>query len=65
MVRALERAGWISVRQIGSHVQLRKDGNPRVISVAQHSKDMKRGTVMGILRDAEITADEFTDLLRG
>ena len=64
MVRALERAGWMNVRQVGSHVQLRKDGNARVISVAQHAREMKRGTVMGILRDAEISVDEFIELLR-
>ncbi len=64
MVRALERAGLVNVRQVGSHVQLRKDGNPRVISVAQHSKEMKRGTVMGILRDAGISDEEFIELLR-
>lgn len=65
MVRALERAGWVNVRQVGSHAQLRRDGNPHVLSVAQHAKDMKHGTVMGILRDAEISTDEFIELLRG
>jgi predicted RNA binding protein YcfA (HicA-like mRNA interferase family) len=65
MVRALERAGWMNVGQVGSHVQLRKEGHPHVISVAQHSKEVKRGTVMGILRDAGISDDEFIELLRG
>jgi predicted RNA binding protein YcfA (HicA-like mRNA interferase family) len=65
LTRALERAGWVNVRQRGSHVRLRKDGNPNIISVAQHTKDMKRGTVAGILHDAGITVDEFIELLRG
>jgi predicted RNA binding protein YcfA (HicA-like mRNA interferase family) len=64
VVRALERDGWVRVRQAGSHAQLRKVGNPRVISVAQHSNDMKRGTVAGILKDAEISAERFVELLR-
>lgn len=55
----------MNVRQVGSHVQLRKEGHPHVISVAQHSKEVKRGTVMGILRDAGISDDEFIELLRG
>jgi predicted RNA binding protein YcfA (HicA-like mRNA interferase family) len=55
----------VNVRQRGSHVQLRKDGNPNIISVAQHTGDMKRGTVAGILHDAGITVDEFIELLRG
>lgn len=64
-MRALEHAGWVSVRQRGSHVQFRKDGDPHIISVAQHTKEMKRGTVAGILHDAGISVDEFIELLRG
>jgi predicted RNA binding protein YcfA (HicA-like mRNA interferase family) len=64
MVACLQRAGWVVVRQRGSHVQLRKEGNPHVITVAMHNRNMKPGTIRGTLRDADISVEEFTELLR-
>jgi predicted RNA binding protein YcfA (HicA-like mRNA interferase family) len=63
VIRALERDGWVVVRQRGSHVHLRKEGNPSVVSVPYHTGDLRRGTVMGILKDAGITPERFAELL--
>ena len=63
-MRALERNGWVNVRQTGSHVMFHKDGRPEVVSVPNHSRDLKRGTVAGIVRDAGLSIDEFIELLR-
>ena len=30
-----------------------------------HRRDMKRGTLLGIIKDAGLTTDEFIKLLRG
>jgi predicted RNA binding protein YcfA (HicA-like mRNA interferase family) len=64
MIAALERAGWVVVRQRGSHAQLRKDGDAHVITVAILNRNMKPGTVRGTLRDAGITPEQFIELLR-
>jgi predicted RNA binding protein YcfA (HicA-like mRNA interferase family) len=63
VVRALERAGFRVVRQKGSHVRLRHpDG--RVTTIPVHAgQDVSRGLLRKILRDAELTREEFLDLL--
>lgn len=63
IVRALERAGFQLVRQKGSHVRMRHpDG--RVVTVPVHlAQDVGRGLLRKILRDAELTRDQFLDLL--
>ena len=52
------------IRQKGSHARLRHpDG--RVVTVPLHSgKDIGRGLLRKILRDAELSRDEFIALLK-
>lgn len=54
LIRALERVGWESVRQRGSHVRLRHPERRTFLVVPLH-KELKRGTLRGILRDADLT----------
>ena len=61
-VKAFERAGWIVSRQRGSHVILTKPGNPLTLSVPQHNP-MGRGLLHDLIRKADLTVDEFLDLL--
>jgi predicted RNA binding protein YcfA (HicA-like mRNA interferase family) len=63
VLAALTRAGFHEVRQKGSHVRLHHpDG--RVVTVPAHgAHDIGRGLLRKILRDAEITPDEFLQLL--
>jgi predicted RNA binding protein YcfA (HicA-like mRNA interferase family) len=63
VLRALERAGFQTVRQRGSHVRLKHDDG-RVVTVPAHgARDIGRGLLRKILRDAELTPDEFLELL--
>jgi predicted RNA binding protein YcfA (HicA-like mRNA interferase family) len=64
VIRALERAGWEIHRQRGSHITLKKQGS-RLIVVPMHARDVPRGTLHGILEDANLSAEEFIALLRG
>ncbi len=63
VLSALTRAGFQRVRQRGSHVRLRHpDG--RVVTVPEHgSQDLGRGLLRKILRDADLSVDEFLNLL--
>lgn len=61
LVRALERLGFIKVRQSGSHVVMRR--GPRGCVVPMHP-EVKIGTLAGILRQAEISTEEFIAALR-
>lgn len=59
LISALEKAGFEFVRQKGSHVRMRHpDG--RVVTVPVHpGRDIGRGLLRKILRDAELTRDAF------
>jgi len=63
VIRALEDAGFRIVRQRGSHVRMtHPDG--RVVTVPVHAgRDIGRGLLRKILRDAEITREAFLELL--
>ena len=60
IIRALERLGFVRIRQNGSHVILRRDGKGCVVPM--HS-EVKVGTLAGVLRQAEVSAEEFTQAL--
>ncbi len=62
LIRALERLGWDVVRQRGSHVRLRHPERRTFLVVPLH-RELKRGTLRGILRDADLTVDELRDQL--
>ena len=55
-IRALERLGFVKVRQSGSHVIMRR--GPKGCVVPMHS-EIKTGTLAGVLRQADVTAEEF------
>ena len=59
-VRALQRAGYETLRQTGSHLIMRK--NERTVVVPQH-KPIKPGTLKGMIEQAGMTLDEFVALL--
>jgi predicted RNA binding protein YcfA (HicA-like mRNA interferase family) len=62
-VAALERAGFLLKRQTGSHAILYKPGTLRPISIPIHPKDLPRGTLRAIIRQANLTVEEFLKFL--
>ena len=65
VIRALERGGFFIERSSGSHHLLVHRTDPRRrTTVAYHAgKDIPRGTLRNILRQAQLTVDEFLSLL--
>lgn len=63
VIRALEKAGFQVKRQTGSHVILYKSELKRPLSVPHHSKDLPKGTLRAIIRQANLSMDEFLGLL--
>ncbi len=53
LIQLLEENGFVFVRQTGSHAVFKKPGN-RIIIVPIHSKDIPKGTLLSILKDANI-----------
>jgi len=61
VVRALERAGFYQARQRGSHLQLKR-GN-LLVTVPMHTGDLNPSTLRSIIRQAQMTVNEFLALL--
>jgi len=63
-IRALQKLGFVKIRQRGSHVVLRKEINEGVIGcVVPLHKELAVGTLRGILRQAQVSPDEFVEQL--
>jgi len=63
VVRALQKADFEIIRQRGSHVYMRHaDGRATVVPVHK-GEDLGRGILSKILRDVELSRQEFRKLL--
>ena len=64
IISALERDGWSVDRQKGSHIRLSKvaEGRMRKLTVPAH-RPVKRSTLAKIIKQANLTIDEFLKLL--
>lgn len=61
-VKALERAGFVVYRQRGSHITVVRQDPPAQTTVPNH-KELDRGTLRTIIRQAGLTVEEFVALL--
>ena len=61
-IKAFGRAGFEKKRQRGSHVVLKKEGFPMLLSVPLH-KELDRGILRSLIRDAELTVEDFVSNL--
>jgi len=57
-LRALERAGFRTIRQEGSHIVVRRDTPFAQLVVPDH-RELDRGTLRAIIRQAGLGVDEF------
>ena len=63
VVAALEKAGFEVRRQTGSHVIMYKSGIRHPISIPLHPRDLPKGTLRAIIRQAGLTIEEFLGFL--
>jgi len=60
VVRALERLGFETWRQKGSHLTLYRASDRRVLTIPMHfAKDIPKGTLRTIIREAGLSVKEF------
>ncbi|MBC8456687.1 MAG: type II toxin-antitoxin system HicA family toxin [Deltaproteobacteria bacterium] len=63
VIKILSKIGFEVVRQRGSHVYLRyADGRATVVPIHK-GRDIDRGLLRKVIRDAKISRDEFLDIL--
>ena len=64
LLRVLQRAGFEEQRQRGSHLTLRRPSDGRRVTVPVHEgRTVPAGTLRAILRDADLSVEEFLRLL--
>lgn len=61
-IAALLKAGFYERRQRGSHIVLRRDDPFTQLVVPDH-RELDRGTLRAIIRQADLSVDEFVELL--
>ena len=64
VIRALQRDGWVVVRQKGTHVRIQKHTPTETLklTIPAH-RPIKRSTLSHILKLAKLTVGEFERLL--
>ena len=61
-VKALGKEGFYFKRRHGSHIILRKD-NPFAQLVVPNHKELDKGTLRAIIRQTDLSVEEFIKLL--
>jgi predicted RNA binding protein YcfA (HicA-like mRNA interferase family) len=64
VVKALQKNGFLVVHQRGSHVKLKKtEGDKVYIAIVPMHRELAKGTLKSILRQANLTLEELYELL--
>ena len=59
-MRALERLGFELIGQRGSHAKLRRQ---RTTCIVPLHRELKKGTLAGVLRQAQVTSQDLHEAL--
>jgi predicted RNA binding protein YcfA (HicA-like mRNA interferase family) len=64
VIKALQREGWVVIRQRGSHIRLQKHIRDEVLklTIPAH-RPIKRSTLAHILKQARLPVEKFNVLL--
>ena len=64
VIKALQREGWVVIRQRGSHIRLQKHIRDEVLklTIPAH-RPIKRSTLAHILKQARLSVEKFNVLL--
>jgi predicted RNA binding protein YcfA (HicA-like mRNA interferase family) len=63
LARVARRIGFVLDRQRGSHAVYLRAADHRRIVIPMHNRDLKPGTLHGLLWDIGISVEELTELL--
>jgi predicted RNA binding protein YcfA (HicA-like mRNA interferase family) len=60
ILKILEAHGFIFISQKGSHIKMRKEGNPTLtVIVPAGRKEIPQGTLRSILRQSQLSFTDF------
>jgi predicted RNA binding protein YcfA (HicA-like mRNA interferase family) len=64
IIHALQKDGWVVIRQRGSHIRLQKHIGVRTLKIIVPAhRPVKRSTLSHIIKQAELDLDRFLKLL--
>lgn len=63
VIRALQKLGFFEQHRTGSHAQLKHLDGRRTTVPIHAGRDFKRGTLKAILRDINVSVEEFVKVL--
>jgi len=64
IISALQRAGFVVVRQKGSHIRLKKQTKQKTIKITVPAhKPVKKTTLARIIKECELEIEDFLKLL--
>jgi mRNA interferase HicA len=62
IVKILEKLGFVKKRQTGSHLILHNPKRNLTIPVPMHAKELKKGLLKAVIKQAASTEEEFLRL---
>lgn len=64
LIRIVKKFGFVEQRQKGSHLHLKRETDKKRITIPIHKgRDLPKGTLAAILKDAGISSEEFLKYL--
>jgi len=64
LIKILEKKGCIFKRQSGSHRIFYCPENKKIITVPMHAEDIKKGLLRSIIKELNLSVEEFINLLK-
>jgi predicted RNA binding protein YcfA (HicA-like mRNA interferase family) len=65
IIKVVKKEGFMVIRQKGSHISLYKKSNDKTyLVVVPDKKEVKRGTLLSILKQAGLSRDKFLELVK-
>jgi predicted RNA binding protein YcfA (HicA-like mRNA interferase family) len=61
-VKAISKIGFVLKRQVGSHMVMKRESDGRRVTIPNHD-ELPRGTLRAIIRQCDLTVEEFIKLL--
>ena len=64
LVKVLEKKGCVFKRQTGSHRIFYYPEKQKIITLPTHAKDLKKGLLHSIVKELDLSVEEFVKLLK-
>lgn len=64
IIKVLIKIGFVKARQTGSHFIMKNSKTGKIVPIPIHAKTLKKGLLSAIIKEADLTLEEFIRLLK-